>query len=126
MTLNEAIRHAEEVAEQQMQRIDNLSDIPMFGSSNEDIKLIEKCEECAKQHRQLAEWLRDYKRLKEQKTGHWIECDGWDGDEYYECSVCSEPFVLIDGTPADNLYNYCPNCGAKMSEIPTGSESEEL
>ena len=65
MTLDEAIIHFEKEAEEQMQRIDNLSDIPRFGSSDEDIKLIEKCEECAEEHRQLAEWLKDYKRLKE-------------------------------------------------------------
>lgn len=50
----------------------------------------------------------------ERKTGKWIEQDdGWDGI-YYECSVCREPFTLIDGTPSDNLYNFCPNCGADM------------
>ena len=27
----------------------------------------ESCDECAKEHRQLAEWLKDYKRLKEQE-----------------------------------------------------------
>ena len=51
-----------------------------------------------------------------QRSGKWIEKDGWDGDVYYECSVCEEPFCLIDGTPTDNMYNYCPNCGAKMVE----------
>lgn len=55
-----------------------------------------------------------------QKSGKWIEREGWDGDVYYECSVCGEPFCLIDGTPTDNMYNYCPNCGAKME-----SEEEE-
>lgn len=49
-----------------------------------------------------------------QKSGKWIEQEGWDGDVYYECSVCGEPFCLIDGTPTDNMYNYCPNCGARM------------
>jgi len=52
----------------------------------------------------------------QQKTGHWIEKDGFDGDVYYDCSACGESFCLIDGTPTDNLYNYCPNCGAKMEE----------
>lgn len=48
----------------------------------------------------------------ERKRGKWIEIDdGWDG-VYYECSCCKEPFVLIDGTPADNQYNFCPNCGS--------------
>ena len=27
--------------------------------------------------------------------GHWIEHDDWDGDMYYECSVCKEPYCLI-------------------------------
>ena len=52
--------------------------------------------------------------LEKQKTGHWIEQDGYDGDTYYDCSECGESFCLIEGTPTDNLYNYCPNCGAKM------------
>lgn len=52
----------------------------------------------------------------ERKTGKWIkQDDGWDG-VYYECSVCKEAFTLIDGNPSDNLYNFCPNCGAKMKE----------
>lgn len=37
MTLDEAIKHAEEVGN--------------------------ACDKCAKEHRQLAEWLKDYKRL---------------------------------------------------------------
>lgn len=50
----------------------------------------------------------------ERKKGEWIEQDdAWDG-VYYECSVCKEPFTLIDGTPSENLYNFCPNCGADM------------
>ena len=49
-----------------------------------------------------------------EKTGKWIEQDDeWSG-VYYECSVCKEAFTFIDGTPTDNLYNYCPNCGALM------------
>lgn len=50
----------------------------------------------------------------QEQTGHWIEKDGFDGDTYYDCSECGESFCLIDGTPTDNLYNFCPNCGADM------------
>ena len=50
------------------------------------------------------------------KIGRWIEQEGFDGDTYYDCSECGESFCLIDGTPTDNLYNYCPNCGARMIE----------
>lgn len=60
MTLEDAIRHAEEVAE-----------IKKTESETAEIQGCDryalKCEECASEHRQLAEWLRDYKRLKEQE-----------------------------------------------------------
>ena len=46
--------------------------------------------------------------------GRWTEVDGADGDSYYECSNCGEPWVLSAGTPEDNNMHYCPNCGAKM------------
>lgn len=49
-----------------------------------------------------------------QKTGQWIERVDERGDVYYECSNCEEAFTLREGTPADNLYNHCPNCGAEM------------
>ena len=48
-----------------------------------------------------------------QKTGKWIEHEDW-YDTYYECSACGEAFSLIEGTPKDNGYNYCPNCGSEM------------
>lgn len=47
MTLDEAIKHAEEVA-----------DYDAYG---------EKQRRCAEEHRQLAEWLKDYKRLLKQE-----------------------------------------------------------
>ena len=54
------------------------------------------------------------KALENQKTGHWEEEEMYDGDVAYRCSECGEEFCLMEGTPIDNLYNYCPNCGAKM------------
>ena len=53
MTLDEAIIHAEEVAE----RLEN---------SHKRDWMCEDDERCAKEHRQLASWLKDLKRLKEQ------------------------------------------------------------
>ena len=51
MTLDEAIMHAEEVASRKF-----------------DDRV--HCIKCAEEHRQLAEWLKDYRRLKEQTR--WI------------------------------------------------------
>ena len=47
------------------------------------------------------------------RHGHWDTVEDWDGDEYYQCSECGAEFVLIDGTPEDNDYQYCPHCGAR-------------
>ena len=47
------------------------------------------------------------------RHGHWDTVEDWDGDEYYQCSECGAEFVLIDGTPEDNDYLYCPHCGAR-------------
>ena len=61
LSLDEAIRHAEEVAE-------------LLEESAQGCDLTDRIEKeiafksgkCAEKHRQLAEWLRDYKRLLEQ------------------------------------------------------------
>lgn len=66
----------------------------------------------------IKEWIEQIPAIQpEQKTGRWIEHIDKRDDTYYECSSCKEEFTLIEGTPADNLYNYCPNCGAKMEEV---------
>ena len=72
MTLEEAIKHCEEVAENQEWMAENYNDDSMGA------KL---CEECASEHRQLAEWL---KRLK------CIEDYIADGKDDMECtySLC--------------------------------------
>ena len=74
MTLEEAIKHAEEVAKEQdklCKRYDGASGYSR--SHNEAIRTAaaKRCEECAGEHRQLAEWLKDYKRLLEQEPP-WI------------------------------------------------------
>jgi hypothetical protein len=61
MTLDEAIKHCEEVAEKQ----EKIAIYTPFEMLNSDVD-IEKCQECANEHRQLAEWLKDYKRLLEE------------------------------------------------------------
>ena len=56
MTLDEAITHAMEVAENQEECADRIDKI---GADSGSIR------ECAKEHRQLAEWLRELKEYKE-------------------------------------------------------------
>ena len=65
MTLDEAIKHAEEVAKEKEEQA-------------WEAQLQEEyitCKDCAKEHRQLAKWLKELKQLRKRtKTGHWIPC----------------------------------------------------
>ena len=62
------------------------------------------------------ECIRVLPSVQPSRKGHWIEKEDFNGDTYYDCSECGESFCLMEGTPTDNLYNYCPNCGADMRE----------
>ena len=52
----------------------------------------------------------------ERKRGRWKQWEEYGFEDTYECTVCKTPFVLIDGTPMDNEYYFCPHCGADMRE----------
>lgn len=43
--------------------------------------------------------------------GEWIYEDGDVGYNVYRCSKCCQVVILDD---EEGVYNYCPNCGAKM------------
>ena len=57
MTIEEAIKHCEEVAEE-------LEEEAVKGCCD-DTEIMDNCLECAKEHRQLAEWLRELKIHRE-------------------------------------------------------------
>ena len=107
MTINEAIKHAEEVAEKfesLHERYENMDEDRLLFRVEEN-----ECKNCANEHRQLAEWLKELKQLrKQEKTGHWID----HSDEgYVECSNCGSA-TNCDGNI--NELHFCFSCGAKM------------
>ena len=99
ITLDECILHAEEVAENQGKDADKWEQAlrAFKGRHNQDSisihdceKSLEKCRKCAEEHRQLAEWLKDYKRLLAIESGIDVRCgnckhDGIDSDRCNEC-----------------------------------------
>ena len=60
MSLDEAIKHAEKTSEEKEK------DARFYTFSRPDKYRKESSEKCAAEHRQLVEWLKDYKRLLEQ------------------------------------------------------------
>ena len=65
------------------------------------------------------------------KTGHWewVQYDYNPKLGNWHCSECRSIVVECvskEGKGGIPLYKYCPQCGAKMEEIQTGSEKEWL
>ena len=61
MTLDEAIKHCEEVAEEKDKSVE------LYKAVKATEGLITKCEDCAKEHRQLAEWLKELKAYRDNR-----------------------------------------------------------
>ena len=76
MTLDEAIKHAEEMEKEQIELygLCPASESALFYcDGTKDCRTLENgknkgCLKCAKEHRQIAEWLKDYKQLLTQQT----------------------------------------------------------
>ena len=47
--------------------------------------------------------------------GQWILYEDEDTNAW-ECSVCHKTQQLMNGTPFENNWHYCPSCGAKMGK----------
>lgn len=65
MTLDEAIKHAEEVAEYNDKKAYDFKQLKDYGNPRSTITSgADNCIECADEHRQLAEWLKQLKEIK--------------------------------------------------------------
>ena len=98
MTLDEAIKHCEEKAKEQREKATAIA------RAKEPFYKYAECAECAKEHEQLAEWLKELKAYKERPQGEWIRVD----DNIGTCFVCDHC-----GNKG-HVSKFCSNCGAKM------------
>jgi hypothetical protein len=99
MTLDEAIKHCEEVAEENEKKARKLND----GTMSTRIK----CEECASEHRQLAEWLKElevYREFADWLVKAVLEED-WEEDAgFYAEVLCRKLTKLGKLKVVDNKY----------------------
>ena len=94
MTIDDAIKHAEEVAKVNECECVEYSEVSPLYVSN--------CKKCAEDHRQLAEWLRELKYAKVLLKATYDllkKCD----DSYYVLNVL-EQLITYDGAECDG---YC-------------------
>lgn len=62
MTIDEAIKHCEEVAEKYCEKVE------------EELTADDFCDSCASEHRQLAEWLKELKKYKDFEDKGYVMC----------------------------------------------------
>jgi hypothetical protein len=53
----------------------------------------------------------------------WTYGGDWESD-YYETS-CNEMFSLIDGTPEQNNYRFCPACGKPLVSVMAEPDKDD-
>ena len=58
--------------------------------------------------------------------GEWQYCPEDYAELTWTCSRCGEPWTLIDGTPDDNNMDFCPACGAPMTDKAVQMVMERL
>ena len=109
MTIEEAIKHCEEVAEREQQK-----GYYANTEANQSTEYGTKCYECAKEHRQLAEWLRELKALKDNDDVK---------DVFKGCDTCKYLNIDADDYPCDrcmhryiNQYKYDITRGVNTDE----------
>lgn len=62
----------------------------------------------------IADWIEAHRDVAPVRHGRWRKIDDLFLDTLYRCSVCGEEFYIENGTPQENQYCYCPNCGARL------------
>ena len=100
MILDEAIKHAEEKAEELRERSDVLSETSTTSKGKE----ISDCLECAEEHEQLAEWLEELKAYREK--------------ERRDCSTCARYSEFQTEIPEECMgctHNYFSNYKEKAN-----------
>ncbi len=112
MTIDEAIKHCLEVAEQQEADsfIDRWSDDDEWSES-----LKENCRQCAADHRQLAEWLTELKELSLQQNAPRL---GSIEEYHFELARCKTAFWSCNKRCMDAEEQY----RRKVEELKTAQE----
>lgn len=102
MTIDEAIKHAEEVAEE------HESELKVYENLGKDRELFKReensCKECGEQHRQLVEWLKELKQLREQTR--WIPVSDGLPEDRENVLFSTKAGIVFEGKFFDDKTNF--------------------
>ena len=124
LDLESAIKRAEEVAEVNQRVIDTgiiFNNVTIDMLYCDDTELIEEhlanYQRCVEEHRQLAEWLKDYKRLKEQEPKTVLYSGDGYADGYMVYDMAEWPNCSYEYEDGDKDWGlpFCPSCGQKLN-----------
>lgn len=113
MTLDEAIKHAEEVAEEK-ERDRDVRKIHLDNrNTHNNIVHYEKACKYAEEHRQLAEWLKELRVFKSRK-GQWLRMSDLSEqeDDRYKCSHCGNVIHYKNKMDLYTFNSWCGRCGS--------------
>lgn len=113
MTLDEAIKHCEEVAEE-LRNVDMGELDALYCGDTECIEARKNdCIECAREHKQLAEWLKELRVFKSRK-GEWLRMSDLSEqeDDRYQCSHCGNVVHYKDKINLYTFNSWCGRCGS--------------
>lgn len=118
MNLDEAIRHCQEVAEEQDKLCKRYDDASRYTKSHSKDIVSANAKnasnfECAKEHRQLAEWLKELRVFKSRK-GQWLRMSDLSEreDDRYKCSHCGNVVHYKDKMDLYTFNSWCGRCGS--------------
>lgn len=111
MEIDEAIKHARELAEEKIKE-----SVKLFLSYQES-----RCIKCAEEHEQLAEWLEELQEYRKLGTAEEVReavernqekpitnISKGDVLRFGTCPTCNRRISTVEGG------NYCQNCGQKL------------
>jgi rubrerythrin len=124
MTLDEAIKMFEENADE-CQRVADTQELgdghyvsELYCDDTDAINNhLERCRIQATEYRQLAEWLKELKSLKEKDEAKAVryEGDGYaDGAMVYDMALCPNCEHVFEEDSENWECDFCPNCGQKL------------
>jgi hypothetical protein len=104
MSLEEAIKHCKEKAEELERRAE---EVAMNDAEGVYQPQVGRCRECASEHRQLAEWLRELKAYREftDWLAHAVLEEDWEESaDFYAEVICRKLTKLGKLKVVDNKY----------------------
>lgn len=124
MTIDEAIKTEENIAEENQRVVDTgivFDDVTIDMLYCDDTEVIEEhlanYQRCAEEHSQLAEWLKELKSFKEKDEAKAVryEGDGYaDGAMVFDYAFCPNCNHETEVDSENWGCDFCPNCGQRL------------